>query len=121
MYLGKSDVNTYEKSAEREFLIADGQGSYAFSTVSGANTRREQGLLVSGGNVLVSKVEETLFGYGKKYHLSTNRYRDVAFPDGFRYVQEFTLSPLPSALFVLHSIFLRKTLFMPRNAAQTVV
>ena len=46
MYLGKADVNTYDKGAGREFLVSNGRGSYGFSTVIGANTRREHGLLV---------------------------------------------------------------------------
>ena len=38
MYLGKADVNTYDKGAGREFLVSNGRGSYGFSTVIGANT-----------------------------------------------------------------------------------
>ena len=77
MYLGKADVNTYDKGAGREFLISNGRGSYGFSTVIGANTRREHGLLVVRNgeekqhSVLVSKIEETLFDRNKKYQLST--------------------------------------------------
>ncbi len=127
MYLGKVDVNTYEKGAGREFLVSNGRGSYGFSTVTGANTRREHGLLVvrpqdcAQHRVLISKLEETLFNRGKKYQLSTNRYRDVIFPDGYRYIQEFHSNPLPSVLFVLHSILLRKTVFMPEGQDACIV
>ena len=110
MYLGKVDVNTYEKGAGREYLVSNGRGSYGFSTVVGAQHR-----------VLVSKLEETLFTRGKKYQLSTNRYRDVIYPDGFRYIQEFHSNPLPSILFVLHSILLRKTVFMPEGRDACIV
>ena len=127
MYLGKADVNTYDKGAGREFLISDGQGSYGFSTVIGANTRKAHGLLVvrpegqSLHQVLASKVEETLFAHGKKYQLSTNRYKDLIYPDGFRYLQEYQASPIPSMLFVVHSILVRKSLFMPQGRNCTVV
>lgn len=128
MYLGKADVNTYEKGSSREFLVSNGWGGFGFSTVIGANTRREHGLLVvkkSGNevypNVLISKLDETIVSRGKKYHLSTNRYTDVIYPDGFRYLQEFQSEPLPGILFVIHSIFLRKTVFMPRNMQSTVI
>ena len=104
MYLGKADVNTYDKGAGREFLISNGRGSYGFSTVIGANTRREHGLLVVRNgeekqhSVLVSKIEETLFDRNKKYQLSTNRYKDLVYPDGYRYLQEYQGNPYPSML-----------------------
>jgi len=86
MYLGKADVNTYEKGSSREFLTTNGWGGYGFSTVIGANTRREHGLLVAKKSgeeafpaVLISKVDETVISKGKKYHLSTNRYTDVIY------------------------------------------
>jgi len=127
MYLGKVDVNTNEKGAGREYLVSNGRGSYGFSTVAGANTRRQHGLLVvrpqdcAQHRVLVSKLEETLFTRGKKYQLSTNRYRDVIYPDGFRYIQEFHSNPLPSILYVIHSLLIRKTVFMPEGRDACVV
>lgn len=127
MYLGKADVNTYDKGAGREFLVSDGQGSYCFSTVIGANTRMAHGLLVKKldpkgtHKVLVSKLEETLFIGGKKYQLSTNRYKDLIYPDGFRYLQEYQASPIPSMLFVIHSALFKKSIFMPHGMGCTVV
>jgi len=127
MYLGKADVNTYDKGAGREFLVSDGHGSYCFSTVIGANTRLAHGLLVKKldpkGNhkVLVSKLEETLFIGSKKYQLSTNRYKDLIYPDGFRYLQEYQASPMPSMLFVIHSALFRKSIFMPQGMGCTIV
>ena len=127
MYLGKADVNTYEKGAGREYLVSNGRGSYGFSTVIGANTRREHGLLVvrpegeTKHSVLVSKIEETIFHEKKKYQLSTNRYKDLVYPDGYRYLQEYQGNPFPSMLFVIHSILLKKSIFMPQGKACTIV
>ena len=127
MYLGKADVNAYDKGVEREFLVSNGMGSYGSSTVVGANTRREHGLLVvrphdsEQHTVLISKLEETLYTNNKKYQLSTNRYKDLIYPDGYRYVQEYQGTPFPSVLFVIHSIFLKKSIFMPQNGTCTVV
>jgi predicted glycogen debranching enzyme len=127
MYLGKADVNTYDKGAEREFLVSNGAGSYGYSTVIGANTRSGHGLLVvrpansKTHTVLVSKLEETLIAGNKKYQLSTNRYKDLIYPDGFRYLQEYQGTPNPEMLFVIHSMFLRKTIFMPSGETCTIV
>lgn len=127
MYLGKADVNTYDKGAGREFLVSNGLGSYGFSTVIGANTRREHGLLVvrptgeTQHTVLVSKIEETVLENNKKYQLSTNRYKDLVYPDGYRYLQEYQGNPFPSMLFVIHSILLKKSIFMPQGRTFTVL
>ncbi|MDR3280571.1 MAG: amylo-alpha-1,6-glucosidase [Synergistaceae bacterium] len=127
MYLGKADVNTYDKGSEREFLVSNGAGSYGSSTVIGANTRSEHGLLVVRPNdsethtVLISKLEETLYAGNKKYQLSTNRYKDLIYPDGFRYLQEYQGTPHPEMLFVIHSIFLKKSIFMPHNGTCTII
>lgn len=127
MYLGKCDVNTFEKGVAQEILLTNGRRGYSFSSVIGVNTRREQGLLVvplpanEGHGVLVSKVDEALVIGGRRFLLSTNRYRDMVYPDGFRYVQEYLAAPLPSVLFVLHSVFVRKTLFMVPGQPWTVV
>ena len=127
MYLGKADVNTYDKGAGREFLVSDGRGSFGFSSIIGANTRREHGLLVvrpenkKEHSVLIGKVEESLFDRGKKYQLSTNRYKDLVYPDGYRYLQEYQGNPFPSMLFVIHSVLLKKSIFMPHGKECTVV
>lgn len=127
MYLGKADVNTYDKGAGREYLVSNGLGSYGFSTVIGANTRREHGLLVTRPqeetqhSVLISKIEETISYKNKKYQLSTNRYKDLIYPDGYRYLQEYQGNPFPSMLFVIHSILLKKSIFMPHGKACTVI
>ncbi|MCD6183668.1 MAG: glycogen debranching enzyme family protein [Thermovirga sp.] len=127
MYYGKADVNTFERGASREFLVSNGKGGYAFSTVIGANTRKEHGLLVVPGEktstptVYVSKVEETLFARNKKYQLSTNQYKETIYPDGYRYIQEYEESPLPTTLYVIYNIMLKKTIFMPKGLPCTVI
>lgn len=127
MYLGKADVNTYEKGAGREFLVSNGLGGYGFSTVIGANTRREHGLLVTRPHedtqhsVLISKIEETVTYQNKKYLLSTNHYKDLVYPDGYRYLQEYQGNPFPSMLFVIHSILLKKSIFMPQGQPCTIL
>lgn len=127
MYLGKADVNTYDKGAGREFLVSDGRGNYGFSTVIGSNTRREHGLLAvmsedgSAHSVLVSKIEETIVEQNKQYRLSTNRYKDLVYPDGYRYLQEYQGNPFPNMLFVIHSILLKKSIFMPQGKGCTVI
>lgn len=62
----------FEDIKRQEWLVTNGLGGYASSSVSQANTRRYHGLLVATFNpptdrrVLVSKIEETLIVEGKR-------------------------------------------------------
>jgi len=64
--LGSEVLANLNGASWREWLLADGLGGYASSTVIGANTRRYHGLLVVatqppvGRMVLLSRVEESL-------------------------------------------------------------
>ncbi|MBI3318242.1 MAG: glycogen debranching enzyme N-terminal domain-containing protein, partial [Candidatus Omnitrophica bacterium] len=55
----------FDRLVAREWIVTNGLGGYASSTVIGMNTRRTHGLLVAathppvGRAVLLSKVEET--------------------------------------------------------------
>lgn len=118
MYLGKHDLNSYEKGIENEYLISNRSWEFSSGSILGANTRKEHGLLVSSKNkcgdgfIYISKTDEIVAVGSKKYNLSTNKYRDSVYPDGYRYLQEFYANPFPVFTYVLHSAIIKKTLFM---------
>src|SRR5215831_13216562 len=64
--LGPETFLPFERGLGREWLLANGLGGFASSTVVGANSRRYHGLLVSatrppvGRIVSVAKLEETV-------------------------------------------------------------
>lgn len=70
-----------ERAFTHEWLVTNGRGSYASSTIVGANTRRYHGLLVAalnpplGRTVMVAKVEEEIDVAGKKFLLGVNEDR----------------------------------------------
>ena len=79
-----------DSALRREWLETNGLGGFASSTITGLNTRRYHGLLVAatkppvGREVLLSKLEETLWIDGQSFDLSANRYPGVVHPQGFR-------------------------------------
>ncbi len=118
----------YEELSTKEWLLTNGLGGYASSTVMGANTRRYHGLLVATFNpptdrrVLVSKVEEIVHAQGERYSLSTNRFPGVIHPQGFQYLQSFERKPLPRATFAIKDeVRVHKTVFMPYGKNVTIV
>ncbi|ADB38540.1 amylo-alpha-1,6-glucosidase [Spirosoma linguale] len=127
----------YESLESKEWLVTNGLGGYASSSVAGANTRRYHGLLVAAHNpptdrqVLVSKVEETIVDENDTFELSSNRYGtdpvrrsdgpDVIHPNGWQYVASFDRLPLPRWVYQAGRHTLIKTVFMVQNANTTVI
>jgi len=79
----------------KEWLLTNGLGGYAMSTVSTMNQRRYHAWLVAatsppvGRVVILSKVDEKVTLNGRCFPLGVNRYPDVVYPEGHRYLSSF--------------------------------
>ena len=86
-------------ASRREWLLADGLGGWAASTVLGLNTRGGHGLLVTAAAppyprlVLLSRVEEAVTCDGVRHDLGTNDYGNALHPRGFERADAFVLDP----------------------------
>ncbi len=122
----------------REWLETNGLGSFASGTVIGANTRRYHALLCLAALppqnrlVLVNKLDETLtLGVGpqaRSFELGANIWPNAVNPNGYKYLQSFSLDPLPTWTFEIPAeetggepLKLEKALWMPHEAQATVV
>lgn len=128
MFSIKNTHPDFNELASKEWLVANGIGGYASSTVVGANTRRYHGLLVASLNpptartVMVSKVEECIvFNRDCAFGLSSNQYPGAVHPQGFQYFKFFERKPLPRMKFEAHGHHLLKTVFMAHGSNTTVV
>ena len=78
----------------KEWLVTNGIGGYASSTVLGINTRKYHGLLVAPLTpparrfVILSKIDESLEIEGKKYNLYSNICKNYI-SDGYKYLESF--------------------------------
>jgi len=108
---------------KREWIVTNGLGGYASSTIIGENTRGYHGLLVAAlsppvrRHLLLTKIEETLNGTS----LSTNKYPDAVFPEGYKHLEQFSLHPFPTFTFKVGDAVLEKTVFMIRNKNAVVI
>ncbi|MBI4314064.1 MAG: glycogen debranching enzyme N-terminal domain-containing protein [Candidatus Omnitrophica bacterium] len=106
------------QALSQEWLVTNGIGGYASSTILGVNTRRYHGLLVAatrppgGRAVMLAKVEETLVTPGARHDLSTNRYHRVIHPEGYHYQEEFRMDPWPAFIYRVAGIILEKRIRM---------
>ena len=115
----KRDVAAdYSKAKDKEWIITNGLGGYASSTIIGANTRAYHGLLVASLHpnirrlLLLSKLEEEVILDDERHALSVNRYPDTIYPDGDKYLVEFRLDPLPHYFYQVGEINIEKTIDM---------
>jgi predicted glycogen debranching enzyme len=119
-----SDVNA---ALSREWLVTNGLGGYASSTVLGINTRKYHGLLVAAFNppvnrwVLLTKLDEELKIGNKSYDLGANEFRDIIYPKGFNFLSKFMVAPLPTFRYAVNGVSLQKTLVMPYMKNATAV
>jgi predicted glycogen debranching enzyme len=118
--ISESVLQNWDESSRREWLVTNGLGGYASSSVSGANTRRYHGLLVPafspplGRAVLVSKVEEEVRVEDQLYQLSANKYPSVVQPQGYRHLTYFSTRPVPTFTYIFHeeTVVLEKRIWM---------
>ncbi len=116
-YLNKMQI---AKDLNREWLIANGLGSYASGTLSGTLSRRYHGLFVVtqtpplGRVLFVSKIEEELVFSNKRFLLSSNKWSgsENFFPKGFLHIQSFYLDEdIPTWVYQCEDVLLEKKIF----------
>ena len=92
---------------KKEWIVTNGIGGYASSTMILENTRKYHGLLVAATNppacrkVLLASLDEELTIDGKQYQLATHRYNDVIHPEGFIHLKGSSFSPIPEFAYTL--------------------
>lgn len=121
MEIALDPARNYGVELAKEWVVGNGTGGYASSTVLGINTRKYHGLLVApteeppfGRKLLLSKLEESLVG-DATLHLSANEYPGVVHPDGHLHLRQFRFDPLPTFLYRFSDVLVKKTVFMPHG------
>jgi len=109
-------------ASAKEWLLTDGEGGFACSTVSFMNTRRQHSLLTISLNpplrrlTLLNKVDEEIIINGKSFFLGTNRYPNTIFPEGYKLLSKFTFDYFPQATYDLSGCQITKSVLMPKRS-----
>lgn len=80
---GADFLSTYEEGIKKEWVIGNGLGGYASSTIIGAGTRTYHGLLVAtpenspGRLLLLSSLDEEISVNEEVYKLAVHKYPDT--------------------------------------------
>jgi len=108
----------YDTGIKREWLVANGLGGYASSTVIATNARKYHGLLVAalnppvGRTVLFSSIDETLCIDDERFEFSVHKYPGTVHPEGFKHLKFFEMDMFPCFVYEAGGITIKKTVFM---------
>jgi predicted glycogen debranching enzyme len=111
----------FDEAIHKEWLLANGVGGYAASTVLGVNTRKYHGLLVAAlhppgdRTVCLAKLDEEIFVDGNVYPLGANEFQGKIFPRGYLFLKDFSLNPFPRYVYQGENVEVRKTIFIPKE------
>ena len=116
MKFAKENLNL-ETALEKEWIITNGIGGFASSTIIGANTRKYHGLLVAPiipparRTLILSKLDESIEVDGRKYNLFTNVGK-CYISQGFKYQESFEKEYIPTFSYKVEDIEITKTVCM---------
>ena len=106
-----------KEGLEKEWVISNGIGGFASSTIIGANTRRYHGLLIAPllpparRYVLLSKVDECVYIGNEHYNLYTNVSKNYI-SDGYKVLDSFEKEILPEYNFKVKDMKINKKISM---------
>ena len=116
MRFAKENLNL-ENAIDKEWIITNGIGGFASSTIIGANTRKYHGLLVAPiipparRTLILSKLDESVEVDGRKYDLFTNLGK-CYISQGFKYQESFEKDYMPTFTYKVEGIEITKTICM---------
>ena len=120
-----TNVN-FEEGIEKEWIITNGIGGFASSTMIGANTRRYHGLLIAPltpparRHLILSKVDESIEIDGTKYDLYTNVCKNYI-SQGYKYLKSFEKEYIPIYTYEVEDVTIKKYICMEYGKNTVVV
>ena len=112
----KAVMTNLEESLRRELLRTNRSGAYSASTLVDCNTRKYHGLLVvpipeidDDNHVLLSSLDCTVVQHGAEFNLGLHKYQGNNYsPKGHKYIREFDASKVPTTIYRVGGVVLRK-------------
>lgn len=116
MILNKKQLDLKD-GLTKEWIITNGIGGYASSTVLGINTRKYHGLLVAPlepptrRTLILSKLDESVEIKGKKYDLYSNMCKNYI-SEGYKNLEQFEKEYIPIFTYKIGDIAITKSICM---------
>ena len=115
---GKGYWKTFSEGIQREWVVTNGIGGYAGSSIIGAHTRKHNGMLIASLHapveryMVLSKINEKLEVGDKEYSFFTNQRPGGNNEEGQKYLQRFCYDYVPEFTYHAAGVFVTKTISM---------
>lgn len=124
--LDREITRDFGRATGIEWLEPNGLGGWAGTTVAGAHSRRDHGLLVAATgseqrSVLLSRLDETIHAGGESFDLGCNQFPGTVAPRGFEYLVSFRKDLFPVFEYETGGVRLRKTVTAVEGENTTLV
>lgn len=125
MKLTKKQIDV-KNGIQKEWLITNGIGGYASSTVIGANTRKYHGLLVAPleppakRHVILSKLDESIWVENEKLDLYTNICKNYI-SEGYKNQESFEKEAYPTFVYKVKNVKVTKKVCMVYGENSVVI
>lgn len=125
----KLELVNLQYSATKELLRTNRSGSYSSTTVSGCNTRKYHGLLVSpietfnqSMHVLLSSLDISVIQHEQEFNLGLHKYGGNHYkPNGHKYLKDFTVDTIPLYTYRIGGVFLSLSKILVENTEQVLI
>lgn len=113
---GKGYWKTFAEGIQREWVVTNGIGGYAGSSIIGAHTRKHNGMLIASLHapveryMVLSKINEELKVGEKVYSFVTNQRPGGNNEEGQKYLQRFSYDYVPEFIYYGGGVFVTKTI-----------
>lgn len=125
--IGKGQMKTFQSAIEREWVITNGIGGYAGSSIIGAHTRKHHGMLIASLHppveryLILSKLNEFFQIGTKQISLKTNQRPGGQNEEGQVYLQRFLYDGLPSFVYSFSGVRFSKTISFEHGKNTTAI
>ncbi|MBP5765003.1 MAG: glycogen debranching enzyme N-terminal domain-containing protein [Bacteroidales bacterium] len=125
----KTLLTNLEESLPIEYLRTNKYGAYSSTTVTGCNSRKYHGLLVTPvpeldneNHVLLSSLDETVIQHGAEFHLGIHKYDGDNFaPRGHKYIREFNCETISTTTYRVGGVILTRESFLVLNEPRVLL
>lgn len=127
MIFSRSELGSFERGSDKQWVVSNGLGGFASSTIIGANTSKYHGLLFASlrppgeRTLLLAKLDEEVMIGKNVYQLSCNHTGTGIYPVGYNHLQSFELRPYPTYTYAIQDVIIEKVIFMVRETNTTII
>lgn len=116
------------ESSGKEFILSNRLETYCSTTITGLNTRKYHGLLVTPQHqldgerfILLSSLDETVIQDENDFKLATHKYPGSYYPEGYKFIEQFSYLKTPEWLFKINDIILKKELLLVSDVERVLL